>query len=92
MKRFLLSGFLVGAALLASVATADDHHDKRYYDRNGHDYHVYNNQEDRAYRVYLGEQHLEYREFSKMKRQDQQRYFKWRHEHPDQTLFKVEIR
>lgn len=93
MKRFLvLSGFLLGAALLAPVAIADDHHDKRYYDRDGHDYHVYNNQEDRAYRVYLGEQHKNYREFRKVNRDEQQRYFKWRHEHSDQTLFKIEIR
>lgn len=93
MKRFLiLGGFLLGAAFLAPVASADDHHDKRYYDRNVRDYHVYNNQEDRAYRVYLGEQHRDYREFHKMKRNDQQHYFKWRHDHPDTTLFKLEIR
>ncbi|MBZ5575336.1 MAG: hypothetical protein LAP40_02105 [Acidobacteriia bacterium] len=93
MKRFLiLSGFVVGAALLAPLATADHHHDKRYYDRDGRDYHVYNNQEDRAYRVYLGEQHRDYREFRKMNRHDQQQYFRWRHEHSDQTLFKIEIR
>ena len=93
MKRVLvLSGFLLGSAFLVPVATADDHHDKRYYDRDGHDYHVYNSHEDRAYRVYLGEQHQDYREFNKMKRDDQQHYFKWRHEHPDDVLFKVEVR
>jgi hypothetical protein len=26
-----------------------------------------------------------------VKRTQQQQYFKWRHEHPDNTLFKVEI-
>jgi hypothetical protein len=87
----ILGGFLLGAALLAPVATADDH-DKRYYDRDGRDYHVYNNQEDRAYRLYLGEQHQDYREFRKMKRNQQQQYFRWRHEHPDHVLFKVEVR
>jgi len=92
MKRFL-GVFLLGAASLAPVVmTADDHHDKRYYDREGRDYHVYNSQEDRAYRVYLGEQHRDYREFNKVNRSQQQQYFKWRHEHSDQVLFKVEVK
>ena len=93
MHRFMiLSGFLVGAALLAPVAVmADDHHDKRYYDRDRRDYHQWNNDEDRAYRVYLGEQHRDYRDFSREKRNRQTEYFRWRHEHPNSTLFKVEI-
>jgi len=94
MKRFqIFGGFLLGAALLAPIAmTAEEHHDKRYYDREGRDYHVYNDQEDRAYRVYLGEQHQDYREFRRAKPAQQQLYFKWRHEHPDSVLFKVEVR
>jgi len=93
MKRFfILSGFLLGAAFLVPLATADDHHDKRYYDRDGRDYHVYDTQEDRAYRVYLGEQHQDYREFRRAKPDQQRRYFRWRHEHPDSVLYKVEIR
>jgi hypothetical protein len=94
MNRFLVvGGFLLGAAWLVPVAArAEDHQDKRYYDRNGHDYHTWNNQEDKAYRVYLGEQHREYVEFPKAKRAHQTQYFQWRHQHPDNTLFKVEIR
>lgn len=94
MKRLLiLGGFLLSAALLAPVAmTAEEHFERRYYDRQGHDYHVYNSQEDRAYRIYLGEQHREYREFHRVNRSRQQQYFRWRHEHPDHTLFKLEIR
>ena len=55
MRRFLiLTAFFVGASLTAPVAMrAGEHHDKRYYDRDGHDYHAWNDQEDRAYRVYL---------------------------------------
>lgn len=94
MHRFLiLSGFLVGAALLAPMAVrADDHHDRRYYDREYRDYHQWNNQEDRAYRAYLDQQHRNYREFHRVRRNEQTHYFHWRHEHPDSTLFKVEIR
>jgi hypothetical protein len=78
---------------MAPVAMrADDHHDKRYYDRDGRDYHTWNSQEDRAYRVYLTDQHRDYREFQKTKAVQQREYFKWRHDHPDHVLFKVEIR
>ena len=89
-----LSVFLLSACLFLPVAlTADDNHnDKRYYDKDHHDYHTWNNQEDRAYRVYLGEQHRDYREFGQENKSRQRQYFTWRHEHPDTTLFKVEVR
>jgi hypothetical protein len=94
MYRFLvLSAVFAGATLIGPVSVrADDHHDKRYYDRDGRDYHTWNGQEDRAYRVYLGEQHRDYRDFGKVKVTQQREYFKWRHDHPDNVLFKVEIR
>lgn len=92
MKRFLiLSSFVLGTALVAQVAMADDH-DRRYYDRNERDYHTYNSQEDRAYRAYLAEQHREYREFRRTNRNEQDQYFRWRHTHPDNVLFRVEVR
>jgi hypothetical protein len=93
MHRYL-SVFLLSACLFIPVALkADDHHnDKRYYDKNNRDYHTWNNQEDRAYRVYLGEQHRNYSEFRREKPVRQQEYFNWRHEHPDSTLFKVVIK
>ena len=96
MHRFLiLSAFALSAALIAPVvARADDrnHQEKRYYDRDAKDYHTWNNNEDRAYRQYLGEQHRDYRDFNRTKRTQQQQYFSWRHNHDDNTLFKVQIR
>jgi hypothetical protein len=94
VHRFLiLSVLCAGATFIAPAAMmADNHHDKRYYDWEGHDYHTWNGQEDRAYRVYLGEQHREYREFNKTKAPQQREYFKWRHDHPDNVLFKVELK
>jgi hypothetical protein len=96
MHRFLiLSAVLVGATLIAPVvARADDHgdHDRRYYDRDGRDYHSWDSKEDRAYRVYLQEQHRDYREFNREKANRQREYFKWRHDHPDHVLFKLEIK
>jgi hypothetical protein len=94
MNRFLVvSGFLLGAAWLVPVAArAEDHKDKTYYDRDGKDRHTWNGQEDKAYRVYLGEQHRDYVDFGKVKVAQQTEYFRWRHQHPDSTLFKVEVR
>jgi hypothetical protein len=90
MRRFLiLTAFCAGVSLIAPVSMNAG--DKRYYDRDGHDYHTWNSQEDRAYRVYLGEQHRNYREFGRTKVVERRGYFKWRHEHPDNVLFKVEI-
>lgn len=101
MKRFrMLAGLLVGAAMLVPMGlAADDHdgdrdrsHDRRYSDRDHHDYHAWDDHEDRAYRVYLGEQHREYRDFHRVNGARQREYFRWRHEHPDSSLFNVEIR
>jgi hypothetical protein len=94
MHRFLiLTALFAGATFIAPVAImADDHHEKRYYDRDNRDYHAWNDQEDRAYRVYLGEQHRDYRQFNREKAARQREYFKWRHDHPDHVLFKLEVR
>jgi hypothetical protein len=97
MHRLLIAGgLLLSAALIAPIAVqADDrnHQDnRRYYDRSGKDYHQWNGQEDKAFRVYLGEQHRDYRDFHRENRGQQQQYFTWRHSHPDSTIFKVEIR
>jgi len=88
-SRYL--GFLfLTAALTASVApkaaaqevvVTTDHH--RYYDRYHKDYHTWNDGEDRSYRVYLGEQHRDYREFRLTTRRQQDNYWAWRHSHPD---------
>jgi hypothetical protein len=89
----LVTALLVGTAVTVPMtARAADHHEKRYYDRDGRDYHAWNDKEDRAYRMYLEEQHREYREFGKNKAAQQREYFRWRHEHPDNVLFKVEIK
>jgi hypothetical protein len=96
MKHFLiLGGLLMAASFIAPVAVMadrDDHGGRRYYDRDVRDYHMWNDREDRAYRVYLVEQRREYRVFPKVRPPQQREYFRWRHEHPDRVLFKVEIR
>src|SRR5258708_2883337 len=97
MHRFwILSLLLAGVALIAPVAgNADERYvrrERRYYDKDGRDYHQWNDHENRAYRLYLGEQHRNYSEFRRERAERQREYFLWRHRHPDNTLFKLEIR
>lgn len=85
MSRYLMA-LLLGTSLLAPVAVrADDRNrqERRYYDRSHRDYHVWNNDEDRAYRRYLEENHRTYHSWTKTKRNEQDQYWKWRHEHHD---------
>jgi hypothetical protein len=91
MKRFLILGaMLMAAGAVAPVAMmAQDHRgEKRYYDRQNHDYHYWNDGEDRNYRAYLVERHETYVPFVQVNRRRRQEYFTYRHEHG----FKVEVR
>ena len=86
----IVSVILAGAALVGPVVVnAEEHHEKRekrYHDRDGRDYHRWNDHEDRAYRVYLGEQHREYLDFGRVREPQRREYFRWRHTHPDGVL------
>jgi hypothetical protein len=91
MKHFLILGavLMTGIAIAPVSAVAQDHRgEKRYYDRQHHDYHYWNDGEDRQYRAYLVERHAAYVPFVQVNRRHRQEYFTYRHEHG----FKVEIR
>jgi hypothetical protein len=104
MRRYqLLGGLMLGTALMAPVAlqaqdetkkttttTTTTTETKRIYDPVEKDYHVWNDQEDRAYRVYLQENRRDYVEFPKVKTTEQTEYWKWRHGHPNSVIFKSE--
>ena len=86
---------LGGSALLPASALAKDRDkdkekhkgknkhrsESRVYDRAHRDYHSWNGDEDRFYRQYLDQQHHQYRAFSRMNRQQQLEYWRWRHDH-----------
>jgi hypothetical protein len=88
---------LLGAALMAPLALAppaladDKDHHRSYHDKKNNDDHEWNNHEDQAYRMYAKENHHKYRDFSKLKENDQQAYWGWRHEHSD-AILKIDIR
>jgi hypothetical protein len=96
MSRFWSTAFL-SAALMAPIALtptallAQDHKSARvYHDKKHNDDHEWNGQEDRAYAVYVKDNHRKSTSFAKLKDNDQQAYWGWRHEHSD-ALLKIDI-
>ena len=88
MKRqgLFLAGLFLAAALVAPMATktsATPQVSVRVYDRDHKDYHNWDDNEDRSFRVYLGETHREYHPFVELKVKEQNAYWNWRHHHPD---------
>ena len=62
-----------------------------YRDREHNDEHHWDNRKDRAYRMWAKENHRKYRDFSKLRENDQQSYWGWRHSHSDAQL-RIDIR
>jgi hypothetical protein len=86
--RCLLGSITVTATLLApglaeatAVPAPAVKVSVRVFDRTHKDYHVWDDNEDRAYRGYLGDNHITYRRYSRLKRSQQTTYWNWRHAH-----------
>jgi hypothetical protein len=89
---------LLGTALMVPFAIApttlaaqEQNAGRTYHDKQHNDDHSWSGQEDRAYRIYAKQNHRKYSSFSKLKDDDQQNYWNWRHEHSD-ALLKIEIK
>jgi len=82
---------MIPVAFVPTALRADDHKARTYHDKQHNDDHEWNGQEDKAYRMYAKENHRKYSDFSKLKENDQQAYWGWRHEHSD-ALLKIEIK
>ena len=83
MKRFVSVLLLAGSLFAPVIGVTKEHH--RYYDRERHDWHEWNEHENRAYRHWLMEERREqrYREYQRLKAEEQRAYWNWRHTHPD---------
>jgi hypothetical protein len=90
LNSLLLAGSLMMPLSVVSTVRADDHHGT-YKDEEHHDQHEWNNREDRAYRMWLKENHRKHRDFRKQRTEDQRAYWAWRHNHSDAEL-KIDIR
>jgi len=63
----IFAAALAGNALLSGSVTADSVHERQHWDTR----------EDQAYRYYLREQRLEYREFITLSAEERQDYWNW---------------
>jgi hypothetical protein len=86
--NLLLSGLFLTAALaiggpIVAAAAQDAGVQIRVYDSHHHDYHNWDDREDRAYRNYQQERHDSYVAYEHRKHSYQQHYWNWRHSHPD---------
>jgi len=55
---------------------------RTYHDTKHNDYHEWNSHEDQAFRAYAAENHRGHSDFSRLKEDDQQAYWDWRHTIP----------
>ena len=78
-----LSSFCLATVLVITAASAGCAGRVRIYDDDHRDWHQWNRDEDVQYRRYLGERHEDYREYSKLKPDEQKDYWNWRHGHSD---------
>jgi hypothetical protein len=55
----------------------------RVYDKDHNDYHNWDDNENRAWGVFLTQNHRKSHEFSTANKKEQSQYWNWRHSHPD---------
>ena len=87
----LLAAALIGPVAIAPTALRAEDHGRSYHDKGHNDDHEWNNHEDKAYRIWVKENHHKYRDFAKLKEEERESYWGWRHEHSDAVL-KIDIR
>ncbi|MGA7238978.1 MAG: hypothetical protein WBY44_25065 [Bryobacteraceae bacterium] len=87
----LLSAALIAPIAMIPLRAQDQRASRTYHDKQHNDDHAWSAQEDKAYRIYAKQSHRKTTDFSKLKEEDQQNYWNWRHEHSD-TLLKIEIK
>lgn len=84
-----VSSLLLAAALAAPMAVLatpppnDDGVQIRVYDAHHKDYHNWDDRENRAWGIYLTNNHRKDHEFAKSSKREQASYWNWRHAHPD---------
>lgn len=87
MKQIILGAVLATAFCLPTISMAqDDHHEatKTYYDGAHKDRHEWNSDEEARWGKYRDEHHIKQSDFARASKRQQQEYWNWRHEHPDE--------
>jgi hypothetical protein len=86
--RYITSLFVAAAlaapvAIMATPVPQEAGVQVRVYDRDHKDYHNWDDHENRAWGIFLTNNHRKNHEYAKANRREQSNYWKWRHEHPD---------
>jgi hypothetical protein len=79
---FLTTALVTPALLMAIPAAQEASVQVRVYDRNHKDYHNWDERENRAWGLYLTENHRNSHEYAKSKKREKSEYWNWRHSHP----------
>ena len=87
-NRFIGSLILAAAitapmTMIAAPGAKDEGVSVRVYDSGHKDYHNWDDNENKAWGVYLSGNHKKSHEFSKSSKREQSNYWNWRHAHPD---------
>jgi hypothetical protein len=80
---FLAAALMAPVAIMAAPVPQDASVQVRVYDRDHKDYHNWDDHENRAWGIFLTNNHKKNHEFARANRREQSNYWKWRHEHPD---------
>jgi hypothetical protein len=80
---FLTAVFAASGSTVAAATPNDEHVQVRVYDSWHHDYHNWDEREDRAYRAYQNQRHETYLAYEHREHKYQHNYWNWRHSHPD---------
>jgi hypothetical protein len=80
IPALILAATLAAPAVLPAGAETRSARERRVYDRAHRDYHVWNHDEDVAYRQYLAERHRRYLTYERQRRAERLAYWRWRHE------------
>jgi hypothetical protein len=86
--KMLSPRLLLAAVLLAPLTVAPSlfAEDRTYHDKAHKDDHHWDAHEDKAYSIWLEQNHRKHAEFSRLNARDQQSYWNWRHQHDDVSL------
>lgn len=90
-KTALLSAAMIAPIAIAPLSLRADDRDHNYHDKDHNDDHHWDKHEDRAYRVWVKQNHRKYRDFNRLREEDRQAYWGWRHDHSD-AILKINIR
>ena len=80
---FLTAAFAVPATIMAASTPQNVGVQVQVYDKGHKDYHNWDDNENKAWGVYLTENHRKPHEFTRANKKEQSNYWNWRHSHPD---------